>query len=101
MDTIRTVKYGCFKSYEIYIKRGNDELVSQAQQWLAELESGNDGWIDVSDGLPENGAYVLIYRSSRMVYIANYEDECFRTEHDNVYTDITHWRPITPPKNDK
>lgn len=42
-------------------QRGNDTLVAQTQQWLAEIEVENDVWINVSDALPEDKQVCIVW----------------------------------------
>lgn len=78
----------------------------QAQQWLAELEGEDDGWIRVSDRLPDIFKYVLAYYEAGqhkhiILAMASFDDE----QQVVVWTDklasklygITHWKPIAPP----
>lgn len=97
-------------------QRGNDELVAQAQQWLADLESGGDGWVRVEDALPETYSRVLCYNLDAALIclgtaIWNGEKFLFdatlisRMSIFEKVSDrpvkVTHWRPITPPKIEK
>lgn len=80
-------------------QRGNDTLVAQAQQWLAELEGETEGWVKVSDRLPGKGIDVYAARNATpLLYCCHYSGSVwFGYGESQPQNDITHWKPIAPP----
>ncbi len=58
-----------------------------------EAELNKHKWISVSDRLPEDNAVVLVFSESGLDSDYYYADRWQRNE-------ITHWKPITPPKGE-
>lgn len=79
----------------------------QRAEWLEELAERReaDRWIPVTERLPENDEYVLVYDNSDM-FVAWFSKEfgwCSFDGNLDEYTPITHWRhlPKAPESEDK
>lgn len=81
------------REYGIQIAENNQ--YKNAQQWLAYLEVGNDGWIKVSDRLPEFNTPTLWYYPDKLTMVWSlYPDDDLHSMNKMP----THWQPIQPPK---
>lgn len=89
-------------------QRGNDELVTQAQQWLAELDSENDGWdvnnwIHADYSLPASKKMVEVLHSNffekKLISTGYYSDNgtWYGSSKSGQILFVKAWRPITPP----
>lgn len=93
--------------YEGYCQFYQDNKeYQQAQQWIAELEGADDGWVKISDRLPEQHQRVLCYAQAWSLnepflgaFLKGdwYDLEYSHTEALNTEYTPTHWKPIAPP----
>ena len=63
----------------------------------------SNGWISVSERLPEEGVTVLIYTidgETKEAHLSGYLDLWSDNEDVYRYDDITHWIPLPEPPNE-
>ena len=89
-------------------------IVSLARQLERELNAAlslreREGWIPVSERLPETDKFVWVYGKHAMQVLACYTDGrfcCYDAEYDEAWTidihdKVTHWMPLPAPPAEK
>ena len=67
----------------------------------SELRAIGEGWIKVSERLPEEGEHVIAIRDGIMVIGYTYEGQWREAWNDQDVDDITAWRPLPEPPKEK
>ena len=58
-------------------------------------------WIKVEDRLPEETESILVYDEQQGVLVADYDSLGFCNYEHGMLDCVTHWMPLTLPKNNK